>query len=214
MGAAGPTDLMRALRLMVITDSELAAPLDPLEIVEAALAAGATSIQVRVKKATSGQLLEVARRAVRLAEPHGALVLVNDRFDVALAAGAGGVHLGEEDVPVEAVRCVVPRDFVIGRSADTPEVARAAERAGADYLGVGSVFGTRTKAEVIGEAIGAERVAEVAEAVGIPVVGIGGIDASNAASVIEAGAAGVAVVSAVMSAEDPGRSTSELLNSM
>jgi thiamine-phosphate diphosphorylase len=195
---------------MVITDRELAGDRDWLAIVEAALAAGATSVQLRDKNASSGELLELARALHPVCRRHRALFLVNDRFDVALAAGADGVHLGDDDLPVAAVRRVVPRGFIIGRSADTEGAARAAEAAGADYLGVGSVFGTRTKHEVIGEAIGTERLARVARAVSIPVVGIGGVTAANAAEVARAGAAGIAVVSAVMSAADPAAAAREL----
>jgi thiamine-phosphate pyrophosphorylase len=199
---------------MVITDRESAGDAGWLDAAAAALAAGATAIQLRDKRATSGELLAMAGKLYPLCQRHGALFLVNDRFDVALAAGAHGVHLGADDLPVEAVRRVVPRDFVVGRSADTEADARAAESEGASYLGVGSLFGTRTKAEVAGEVIGTERLAEVAAAVSIPVVGIGGVTADNAAEVTRAGAVGVAVVSAVMGASDPRESTKRLLNAL
>ncbi|MGD2154305.1 MAG: thiamine phosphate synthase [Gemmatimonadales bacterium] len=208
-----PEQLRRALRLMVITDRELAGDRGWLAVSEAALEAGATAIQLRDKQATSGELLEMALALRPLVERHGALFLVNDRFDVALAAGAHGVHLGDDDIPVAEVRRVVPRDFIIGRSADTEETARAAEAQGADYLGVGSVFGTRTKREVIGEVIGTERLGRVARAVSIPIVGIGGVSAANAGAVAAAGAAGLAVVSAIMAAPDPGAATLSLLES-
>ena len=203
--------LRGALRMMVITDRTLAVDRDMLTVVEAALEAGATSVQLRDKHAASRELLEVATTLRPLLERHGALFLVNDRFDIALAAGAHGVHLGDDDMPVAEVRRVVPRDFLIGRSADTEVAARAAEAQGADYLGVGSVFGTRTKEEVIGEVIGTEQLGRVVRAVAIPVVAIGGVTAANAGACIAAGAAGVAVVSAVMSAEDPGAAVRELL---
>ncbi len=207
-------DLRRSLRLMVITDRSLAGQRRWLHVVEAALEAGATAIQLRDKEATSGELLAMAEQLAPLAERYAALLLVNDRFDVALAGGAHGVHLGDDDLPVAEVRRVVPRDFVIGRSADTEDAARAAEAAGADYLGVGSVFGTETKKEVIGEMIGTEQLALVARAVSIPVVGIGGVNASNAASVVQVGAAGIAVVSAIMKATDPGNVVRRLLEAM
>jgi thiamine-phosphate diphosphorylase len=203
--------LRGALRMMVITDRTLAVDRDMLTVVEAALEAGATSVQLRDKHATSRELLEVATALRPLIERHGALFLVNDRFDIALAAGADGVHLGDDDIPVAEVRRVVPRDFLVGRSADTEVAARAAEAQGADYLGVGSVFGTRTKREVIGEVIGTEQLGRVARAVAIPVVAIGGVTATNAGACVAAGAAGVAVVSAVMSAEDPGAAVREML---
>jgi thiamine-phosphate pyrophosphorylase len=198
---------------MIITDRELAGERGWLAVTEAALEAGATAVQLRDKHATSQELLAMALALRPLVEGHGALFLLNDRFDVALAAEAHGVHLGDDDLPVAEVRRAVPGDFVIGRSADTEEAARAAEADGADYLGVGSVFGTETKKEVIGEEIGTEQLGRVARAVSIPVVGIGGVSASNAAAVAAAGAAGVAVVSAVMSAPDPGAATRSLLES-
>jgi thiamine-phosphate pyrophosphorylase len=205
--------LRQRLRLMVISDRALAGERGWLAVVEAALAAGATAVQLRDKGATSAELLELARDLRPLAERYNALFLVNDRFDVALAAGAHGVHLGDDDLPVAAVRRVVPREFVIGRSADTESDARAAERDGADYLGVGSVFGTRTKTEVIGEVIGTDRLARVARAVSIPIVGIGGVTPANVAQVASAGAAGIAVVCAVMAAPDPAAATRALLGS-
>jgi thiamine-phosphate pyrophosphorylase len=196
---------------MVVTDRELAGDRDWLAVVEAALQAGATSIQLRDKHATSREFLEMALALRPLVERHRALFLVNDRFDVALAAGAHGVHLGDDDLPVAEVRRTVPRDFVIGRSTDTEDAARAAEQDGGDYLGVGSVFGTRTKKEVVGEVIGTNQLGRVAAAVSIPVVGIGGVTPENAAEVAAAGAAGVAVISAVMAAPDPEAAARALL---
>ncbi len=196
---------------MVITDRRLAGPRGWVAVVQAALEAGATAVQLRDKEATSAELFGMARELEPLVRHHGALFLVNDRFDVALAVNADGVHLGDDDLPVTAARRAVPRDFVIGRSADTEDAARAAESAGADYLGVGSVFGTSTKAEVAGEVIGTDQLARVARAVTIPVVGIGGVTPANAAQVAAAGAAGIAVVSAVMAARDPAAATRELL---
>ena len=188
---------------MVITDRGLAGSDRWLATVEAALAAGATAVQVRDKSATSGELLRLARAVRPIAARHSALFLVNDRFDVALAAGADGVHVGDEDLPVAEIRRVTPRGFVIGRSADTPEAARRAEGEGADYLGVGSVFGTQTKSEVAGEVIGTTGLSEVVASVSIPCVGIGGVTPENAEAVSRAGAAGAAVVSVVMTADDP-----------
>jgi len=199
---------------MVLTDRTLVGGRGWLTVVEAALDAGATAIQLRDKEASSGELLAMAEQLAPLAQRYSALFLVNDRFDVALACGAHGVHLGDDDLPVAEIRRAVPRDFVIGRSADTEDAARAAEAAGANYLGVGSVFGTETKKEVIGEVIGTGQLALVTRAVSIPVVGIGGVDASNAASVVRAGADGIAVVSAIMKAADPGAEARRLLEAM
>lgn len=196
---------------MVITDRDMAGPDAWLTTVETALAAGATAVQLRDKAATSGELLQMARAMRSIAARYGVLFIVNDRLDVALAAGADGVHVGDDDLPVAEIRRVTGRGFVIGRSADTVEDARRAEAAGADYLGVGSVFGTRTKPELAGEVIGVGRLTEVVAAVSIPCVGIGGVTTENADAVSRAGAAGVAVISAVMASDDPALAVRRLL---
>ena len=208
---AEPGELAPRLRLMVTTDRRLAGARGWLDIVETTLQAGATAIQLRDKKAPSGQLLEMAGRLRPLCDRHAALFLVNDRLDVALAAGADGVHLGDDDLSVAEARRVAPVHFLIGRSADSEAAARAAEAEGASYLGVGSIFGTQTKEDVIGEAIGTDRLLQVVRAVSIPIVGIGGVRPENAAEVARAGAAGIAVVSALMTAPDPAKTTRSLL---
>ena len=199
--------LRDSLRLMVITDRRLAGPGKWLAAVEAALESGATAVQLRDKQAASRELLAMARDLRDVTSHWHALFIVNDRFDLGLGAEADGVHLGPDDLPVDEVRRVVPRHFLIGYSTDTEDDARRAAAAGADYLGVGSVFGTATKSDVADERIGTEQLARVAQAVSIPVVGIGGVNQGNASRVTAAGAAGVAVVSAVMGAEDPARAT-------
>ena len=209
MRAADP-DLRRLLRLVVITDREVAAPRSVEEVVEAALDAGARAVQLRDKGASAGDLLEAARALRTLVQRRGALLFVNDRADVALAAGADGVHLGPDDLPVAAVRAAVPPDLLVGFSADTPEAARRAVADGADYIGCGAVFGTRTK-DVGDEAIGTERLDRVARAVDVPVVGIGGVTPERAHEVARTAAAGCAVVAAVMGADDVQEAVSTLL---
>lgn len=200
-----PVSLHEALRLVVITDARLAAPRRVEEVVALALEAGARCIQLRDKAATPRSLLAQAERLRELTYLWGALLVVNDRFDVALAAGADGVHLGPEDLPVAAVRRVTPPGFLVGYSTDTPEAARAAQNEGADYIGCGAVFPTITKPDA-GEAIGVEGLQRVVEAVQIPVVGIGGITPEGARLVAQAsGAVGVAVVGAVMGAKEVGK---------
>ncbi len=135
---------------------------------------------------------------------------MNDRLDVALACGADGVHLGPEDIPVAAARKVVPPAFLIGYSTDDPQGATGAAADGADYLGVGAVYGTLSKEGLAEEAIGPDRVAEVLSASGLPGVGIGGITPQNAAPVFATGA-GVAVLGAVMDADLPGEAVRALL---
>jgi thiamine-phosphate pyrophosphorylase len=156
-------------------------------------------------------LLRQALRLRRLTDRWGALLFINDRFDVALAAGADGVHLGPEDLPVAEVRRAAPPGFLIGHSTDIPEVAGQAEADGADYIGCGAVFPTSTKKDV-GAVIGVPGLDSVATSVNIPVVGIGGIEPDGAARIArESRAAGVAVIGVVMGSPHPGDVVRELL---
>ena len=196
-------DLAARIRLMVLTTPRPACGRPLPRVVRECLEAGATAIQLRDKTATATELYGMALELLSEINTFDALLLVNDRFDVALAAGAHGVHLGPEDLPVSDVRRVVPPGFLIGTSTDDPAFGRRAAQAGADYLGVGAVFGTRSKPGLEHESIGPERVREVLEESGLPGVGIGGITAQNADEVLNTGA-GIAVLSAVMSAADPG----------
>jgi len=195
------TGLAERLRLIVITDRDAAAPRSVVEVVTAALAAGAPAVQLRDKRASARELLEAGRALLPLVRAASALLFVNDRADVALALGADGVHVGPDDLPVAALRARVPSDFLIGTSTDQPDEARAFVAAGADYIGCGTVYPTRTKADA-GEAIGLDGLDLVARAVPVPVVGIGGITAELATAVAGTAAAGIAVVSEVMRASD------------
>lgn len=206
------------LRLIVITDAALAAPRDLDDVVIAALEAGAPALQLRDKAALPADLYRRALRYRELTRRHGALLFINDRLDVALAAGADGVHLGPDDLPVAAARRAIAaasvdphRGFLIGFSTDDPAAARAAESAGADYIGCGAVFGTTSKAEVGDERIGTDRLGTVARVVTIPVIGIGGVVPGNVDQVVAAGAAGAAVIGAVMAAPDPAAAVLRLL---
>ncbi len=190
------------LSLYILTDRRLAGDRPPAEVVAAALRGGATAVQLRDKTATTRELLRLGEALLAVTRPAGVPLIVNDRLDVALALDAEGVHLGQEDLPPDVARRLLGPEKILGVSADTVEEALEAQRTGADYLGVGDVFGTRSKPDA-GAVIGLEGLRRVAQAVRIPVVGIGGVTAQNAAAVIEAGAAGVAVLSAVMGAPDP-----------
>jgi thiamine-phosphate pyrophosphorylase len=201
------------LRLIVVTDRRLAAPRPLLDIVAAALGAGAPAIQLRDKHAAARDLAELAAAMLPLVRAAGARLFINDRLDVALATGADGVHLGPDDIPVDAARRVAPPGFLVGYSADSPAAALSAAAAGASYIGCGAVFGTTTKAEAAGERIGTARLDKVARAVSIPVVGIGGIEPANIARVAATAAAGAAVVGAVMTAADPAAVVRTLLAS-
>lgn len=199
-----------SLRLMVLTDPRPRCGRPLAEVVEECLEAGATAIQLRDKSASDEDLYGQALRLGELTRERGALLIVNDRFDVALAAGADGVHLGPEDLPIDVVRLHAGDDLLIGYSCDDPVGGLLAAQAGADYLGVGAVYGTSSKAGLADEAIGPERVGQVLHAAGLPGVGIGGITPDNAAAVFETGA-GVAVLGAVMHAERPGDAVRRLL---
>jgi thiamine-phosphate pyrophosphorylase len=199
------------LRLVVITDRALAAPRSLMHVVERALSAGAPAVQLRAKDASAGELLSLARTLLAPVRAAGSLLFVNDRIDVAIAAGAHGVHLGPDDLPVEAARRIAPPDFLIGYSTDDVQLARQAQADGASYIGCGAVFGTTTKADAAGERIGVDRLNEIVRAVNIPVIAIGGITPANVSAVRAAGAAGAAVVGAVMTADDPGEAVRSLL---
>jgi thiamine-phosphate pyrophosphorylase len=168
-----------------------------LEAIRNAAAAGVDWIQIREKDLEARPLAALVRHAMDGTRGTGARILVNDRLDVALAAGAAGVHLGELSLPVETVtdwrRSASRTEFQIGVSCHSIEAARAAERRGADYIFFGPVFSTPSKA-AFGPPQGIERLHEVCAAVQIPVLAIGGVDLANAASCLEAGAAGLAAI--------------------
>ncbi|HEY7666677.1 MAG TPA: thiamine phosphate synthase [Actinomycetota bacterium] len=186
------------LALYVVTSATVSRDRGHVEIARAAIAGGATAIQLRAPELDDEALLPVAREIVALGRAGGVLTIVNDRVGVAMEADADGVHLGQEDAFGDAARRVGPRR-VLGISVGTPLEARGAEAAGAHYLGV-TVWSTATKPEA--RPVGLDGVRAIARATRLPVVGIGGIDASNAADVLAAGARGVAVVSAVAAADD------------
>jgi len=202
------------LRLIVITDRRLASPRSIFDVVLAALEAGAPAVQLRDKEATSRELYEQALRLREMTDRHGALLFVNDRLDVALAAGADGVHLGPDDLPIAAARRIAPPHFLIGASTDDPAAAIRAADNGADYIGCGSVFGTTTKAEAAGERIGPEGVAAVARASPVPVIAIGGVTADTATQLAGTGIAGIAAVGAIMTANDPAGAVRSLLGAI
>jgi thiamine-phosphate pyrophosphorylase len=185
------------VRLMLVTDDRLVAGRDLIELARAAERGGVTSVQLRLKRASPRELVAAARALVRaLRVP----VLVNDRPDVALAAGAAGVHLGPEDMPLPLVRRVVPPGFVVGASAGS--AAEAASAMAADYWGVGPWRSTGTKPDA-GQALGAEgfgRIVALGE--GKPCIAIGGVRPEDVGVVLAEGGAGVAVVSGMLGEAD------------
>jgi len=188
-------------RVYVITDARHARGRSHREIAEAAIRGGATAVQLRMKEEPARVVLDVARAIGPLCRAAGVAFIVDDRLDVAMLAGADGVHVGQDDLPPTDARALMGPRALIGVSAATVEEALAAERAGADYLGVGAVYGTATKSDA-GAPVGLARVTEIRRAVRVPLVGIGGITVENAAAVMQAGANGVAVITAVTLAAD------------
>jgi thiamine-phosphate pyrophosphorylase len=210
---SGAEALATRLRLMVLTDPACGPDRSIIEVVRAALSGGAPAVQIRAKGGDIRDMLELAVALRAETTEFGALLFVNDRVDVALAARADGAHIGDEDIPLEAARRITPRGFVLGRSVNTAEEAATAARQGADYLGVGPIFGTPSKLDA-GDAIGVEGLAGVRSVTTLPIVAIGGIDLTNSADVAAAGADGVAVIRAVMQAEDPEPATRLLLDAI
>ncbi|MGH7718595.1 MAG: thiamine phosphate synthase [Gemmatimonadaceae bacterium] len=186
-----------SLRLIAITDDVRAGAHDLVARAAAAVRGGATMVQLRLKDADARTLVEVARAlVVALPVP----VLVNDRADVALAAGAAGVHLGTDDLPVRAVRRITPPGFVVGVSVGSEAEVEGSR--GADYVGIGPVFGTLSKLDA-GPAIGVAELARLTRMCALPSVAIGGISEENAAEALSAGASGVALIRALLGAPDP-----------
>ena len=188
---------MRWFGVYFITSSEFGWTHE--ELAKMALEAGVRIIQFREKNMSTKRMFEIARRLRKMTDEYGATFIVNDRVDLALAVGADGVHVGQDDLPAEVVREIF--DGIIGVSAHTVDEAKRAERF-ADYLGVGPVFGTKTKKDAK-EPIGVEGLREIVLSVSIPVVAIGGINRNNVLEVLKAGVAGVAVISAIAGAKDP-----------
>lgn len=187
--------------LYLVTDRGMAGARSLATIVAEAVAGGASVVQYREKTGAPRSMIEGAR-ALRAILPSHVPLIVNDRLDVALACGADGVHVGQDDIPCIEVRRIGGPDLIVGVSVSTVEEAARAEREGADYLGISPVFATPTKTDTPA-ATGLDGLRLIRAAVRLPLVAIGGIHAGNAEQVMRAGADGVAVVSAIMAAADP-----------
>ncbi len=196
--------------LYAIIDPARVEPSALMGMTASILEGGASVVQLRDKISTARDYVASVRAMKAVCQRYGAPLIVNDRVDVALAAGADGVHVGPEDIGVQAVRAIVGPAFVVGASAGTVDAALQAEEEGADYLGVGAIYEARRSKPDASAPRGPEAIAAIVDRVTIPVVGIGGIGADNAAAVMERGASGVAVISALMEAEDPGAAAREL----
>jgi len=200
-------------RLCFIADSEASAGWDILQLIAEAVEGGATLIQLRGKKWTSREFLDLGRKAVRFLRPKKIPLIINDRVDIALACEADGVHLGQDDISLPYARDILGKNRVIGISVATPKEAEAAEKGGAEYVGAGPVFGTLSKKD-LGPLLGLAGLRKIREKIKIPILAIGGISAANAADVISAGADGLAVISAIASAANPKKAAIDIIESI
>lgn len=189
--------------IYALTDSRLSLGRPVARVARALLDAGVRLLQYREKRLPAGAMLEECRELRRLTAEAGACFIVNDHVDIAMLVGADGVHVGQDDLPVPEVRRLVGPDMIIGLSTHSPEQALAAVAAGADYIGVGPIFATRTKEDVVAP-VGFAYLDWVAEHIRLPFVAIGGIKDWNAAEVAAHGADCCALVSALVGAEDIG----------
>ena len=196
-------------RLYLVTDRALARGRPLADLVRAAVAGGVTCVQLREKACGTREFIEEARAVQAALRGTGVPLVINDRVDVALAVGAGGVHLGQRDMALADARRLGPPGWIVGVSAESVADAVRAEREGADYVGASPVFATPTKADHAAP-LGLAGLRAIRAAVKLPVVAIGGIHAGNARDVIRAGADGLAVVSAIVAADDPRAAAAEL----
>jgi thiamine-phosphate pyrophosphorylase len=196
--------------LYVVTGREQSKGRDYFEVVRRAIEGGAGAIQFRAKELDAGELLATARELRAMTAEAGATFIVNDHVDVALASGADGVHLGQEDLPIREARKIAGPDLIIGLSTHSLDQAVEGETNGADYVNVGPIFATGTKVYG-GGPVGLELIARVKARVGIPITCMGGINRDNVERVVAAGADRVAVVSAVAGADDIAEAARDLV---
>lgn len=188
--------------LYVITAAVPELGRDHIDVAMAAIEGGADAIQLRIKRRSMGEALKVAKAVHALTQEAGIPLVINDHVGIAMASGAEGLHVGQDDIPLTSARMMLGDDVVIGFSTGgKPAEAIRAERDGASYVGVGPVYATTTKRDA-GPPVGLARIAKLKAVVSLPVVAVGGIDASNLGACIEAGADAVAVISAITMAED------------
>ena len=197
------------LGLYVITDEGISHGLSHVEIARKVAEGGADVIQLRDKARTEKDMMSIALQIGEITRSSGIMFIINDRLDLALASGADGVHLGHEDLPVPFARRISPKGFIIGASVRTVQDALIAESEGADYLALSPIFDTGTKSDA-GPGKGLEKLKEIKSAVSIPVIAIGGIGKNNVRQVMDAGADGVAVISAIVGQKDIVKATAEI----
>ena len=203
-------EIRRSMLLYAVTDQMWLKDGERLaDVVETVLQNGATFLQIREKDLAEEAFEAEAERLKTLCARHGVPFVVNDSVEIALKCDADGVHVGQSDIKGRNIRTIIGPDKILGISAGSVEEAVAAENAGADYIGVGAVFATSTKKNA--NSMTMERLKEIVSAVSIPVVAIGGISAENILQLCGSGVDGVAVVSAIFAAEDPGKATAQLV---
>ena len=195
--------------LYLVTDAELARGRSLRQIVASAIYGGVTVVQYREKNASTHRMIEEALELCQLCCSYNVPFIVNDRLDVALAVGADGVHVGQDDMPAAVARKLIGPGKILGVSVENVAQAQTALADGADYVGASPIFATPTKTDAP-PPMGIEGLQELARGCTLPIVAIGGLNAANAAAVLRAGAAGLAVVSAIVSAEDVERAAREL----
>ncbi len=195
-------DLEKALKLYLVTDPVLHGGRGVSATCEEALAAGVRFVQLRDKKASTRSLYDSALALRNLCKKNSSYFVVNERIDVAMAVGADGVHLGQSDMPADIARSVMGSEAIIGVSVRTVEEAEKAMEDGADYIAANLVFSTNTKKD-IKEPLGLNMVSTLSGVSSLPLIAIGGINPENTALVMDAGCAGVAVVTAIMNADSP-----------
>ncbi len=181
-----------------------------LNTIEEGIKGGVSVVQIREKTAETLDFYNLALKVKEITEKYDIPLIINDRVDVALAIDADGVHVGQSDMPCEITRKLIGDNKILGVSAATIEEAKKAEKDGADYIGTGAVFPTATKDDA--PSITKQDLKNVVESINIPVVAIGGITLENAHELTDTGIAGLSVVSAIMSSENPKKSSEELLN--
>lgn len=203
-------EIRKGMLLYAVTDqSWLKEGQSLLSVCEDVLRNGATFLQIREKDLDANSFQAEAAKLKALCSQHNVPYVVNDSVEIALAIDADGVHVGQSDIKNRDIRSMIGPERILGISAGTVEEAVAAENAGADYIGVGAVFGTSTKKNARNLTV--EKLMEISHAVSIPVVAIGGINSKNLMELRGSGVDGVAVISAIFAAEDPGKATAQLL---
>ena len=195
--------------IYLVTDRGLACGRSNLEVVTAAVDGGTTVVQLREKDCPTLEFIQQAQSIKAFLRKRNIPLIINDRVDIAQAVKADGVHLGQSDMPLEMAKGILGNTMIIGISAESIEDAITAEKGGADYLGISPIYATPTKTNTA-PALGLEGLREIRKAVSLPLVGIGGLNKDNAADVIRNGADGVAVVSAIVAADDPAAAAREL----